>query len=92
MTVGPEETHVTGKWYVHKDAVEGVDYDVEKLAALWTVTNAEDKQLAENNQIGVLSPGYTPGPYSQEAEMLAQRFTDWYCDKGRAYIAAHANG
>ena len=28
----------------------------------------------------------------QEAEMLAQRFTDWYCDKGRAYIAAHANG
>ena len=92
MPVGPEETHVTGKWYVHKDAVEGVDYDVEKLAALWTVTNLEDKQLAENNQVGVHSPGYTPGPYSQEAEMLAQRFTDWYCDKARAYIAAHADG
>ena len=89
MPVGPNETHVTGKWYVHKDAVEGVDYDVEKLISLWTMTNLEDKMLAENNQLGVNSPGYTPGPYSQEAEMLAQRFTDYYCDKSRAYIEAH---
>jgi Rieske 2Fe-2S family protein len=89
MPVGPNETHVTGKWYVHKDAVEGVDYDVEKLIDLWTKTNLEDKALAENNQVGVNSLGYTPGPYSQEAEMLAQRFTDYYCDKSRAYIEAH---
>jgi Rieske 2Fe-2S family protein len=89
MPVGPNETHVTGKWYVHKDAVEGVEYDVEKLIDLWTKTNLEDKALAENNQVGVNSLGYTPGPYSQEAEMLAQRFTDYYCDKSRAYIEAH---
>ena len=92
MPVGPNETHVTGKWYVHKDAVEGVDYDVEKLIALWTMTNLEDKMLAENNQLGVNSPGYTPGPYSQEAEMLALRFTDYYCDKARDYIATHGKG
>jgi Rieske 2Fe-2S family protein len=92
MPVGPNGTHVTGKWYVHKDAVEGVDYDVEKLIALWTVTNLEDKALAENNQLGVNSLGYTPGPYSQEAEMLAQRFTDYYCDKARDYIATHGKG
>jgi Rieske 2Fe-2S family protein len=92
MPVGPNETHVTGKWYVHKDAVEGVDYDVEKLIALWTMTNLEDKMLAENNQVGVNSPGYTPGPYSQEAEMLALRFTDYYCDKARDYIATHGKG
>jgi Rieske 2Fe-2S family protein len=92
MPVGPNETHVTGKWYVHKDAVEGVDYDVEKLISLWTMTNLEDKALAENNQIGVNSLGYTPGPYSQEAEMLALRFTDYYCDKARAYIATHGKG
>jgi glycine betaine catabolism A len=92
MPVGPNETHVTGKWYVHKDAVEGVDYDVESLTDLWTKTNLEDKALAENNQLGVNSLGYMPGPYSQEAEMLAQRFTDWYCDKARDYIEAHGNG
>jgi glycine betaine catabolism A len=89
MPVGPNETHVYSKWYVHKDAVEGVDYDVAHLTDLWTRTNSEDKQLAENNQVGVNSIGYTPGPYSQDAEMLTQRFTDWYCDKARAYIGAH---
>jgi glycine betaine catabolism A len=92
MPVGPNETHVYSKWYVHKDAVEGVDYDLDTLTELWTKTNLEDKQLAENNQIGVNSIGYTPGPYSQEAEMLAQRFTDWYCDKARDYIAGHGHG
>lgn len=91
VPVGPEETHVYSKWYVHKDAVEGVDYDVATLMDLWTKTNLEDKQLAENNQVGVNSIGYTPGPYSQEAEMLALRFTDWYCDKARDYITAHGN-
>jgi glycine betaine catabolism A len=89
MPVGLNETHVYSKWYVHKDAVEGVDYDLETLTDLWTKTNLEDKQLAENNQVGVNSLGYTPGPYSQEAEMLALRFTDWYCDVARDYIAAH---
>jgi Rieske 2Fe-2S family protein len=92
MPVGPNETHVYSKWYVHKDAVEGVDYDVAALTDLWTKTNLEDKQLAENNQVGVNSIGYTPGPYSQDAEMLAQRFTDYYCDKAHAYIAAHGKG
>lgn len=91
MPVGPSETHVYSKWYVHKDAVEGVDYDLATLTDLWTKTNLEDKQLAENNQVGVNSIGYTPGPYSQEAEMLAQRFADWYCDKARAYIDAHVD-
>jgi glycine betaine catabolism A len=91
VPVGPNETHVTSKWYVHKDAVEGIDYHIEALTELWTVTNLEDKALAENNQAGVNSVGYTPGPYSQEAEMLALRFTDWYCDKARDYIATHGN-
>lgn len=91
MPVGPNETHVYSKWYVHKDAAEGVDYDVASLTDLWTRTNLEDKQLAENNQVGVNSLGYIPGPYSQEAEMLAQRFTDWYCDKARDYVAARVD-
>ncbi len=89
LPVGPQETHVVSKWLVHKDAVEGVDYDLAQLTELWTRTNNQDKELAENNQRGVNSIGYTPGPYSPAAEMLAQRFVDWYCDKAQAYIAAH---
>ncbi len=89
MPIGPQETHAVNKWYVHKDAVEGVDYDIPTMAELWDVTNLQDKALAENNHRGVNSLGYTPGPYSDEAEMLAKRFVDWYCDKARDYIAAH---
>lgn len=89
MPVGPRETHVFSRWYVHKDAQEGTDYDLTALKELWLKTNAQDKELAENNHRGVLSPGYRPGPYSQEAEALAQRFTDWYCRHAADYVAAH---
>ncbi len=86
MPVGPRETVVTAKWLVHKDAVEGVDYDRAKLVELWNTTNLQDKELAENNQEVVDSPGYTPGPYSPEAEVLVVRFVDWYCAKAREYL------
>lgn len=89
MPVSATETHVTGKWLVHKDAVEGVDYNVDTLSELWTRTNMQDKELAENNQLGVNSRGYSPGPFSPEAEMLALRFVDWYCDTARDYLDTH---
>jgi len=85
MPVGPRETHVFSRWYVHKDAVEGTDYRLPELKELWLKTNAQDKELAENNHRGVLSPGYVPGPYSVDAEALVARFTDWYCDRARNY-------
>ena len=87
--VGPRETHVYSRWYVHKDAQEGTDYNLTSLKELWLKTNLQDKELAENNHRGVLSPGYRPGPYSLEAEALAVRFTDWYCDLAQDYVAAH---
>ncbi|UAJ12060.1 aromatic ring-hydroxylating dioxygenase subunit alpha [Polymorphobacter megasporae] len=90
MPVGPSETHVVSKWLVHEDAVEGVDYEVAALADLWTRTNLQDKELAENNEAGVRSPGYRPGPYSTEAESLTIRFVDWYCATARRYLAATA--
>ena len=31
LPLGPTETQVTTKWLVHKDAVEGVDYDLNRL-------------------------------------------------------------
>ncbi|MBV8915646.1 MAG: aromatic ring-hydroxylating dioxygenase subunit alpha, partial [Acetobacteraceae bacterium] len=61
------------------DAVEGEDYTVEGLTELWNRTNLQDRALAENNQRGVRSVGFRPGPYSPEAETLVLRFVDWYC-------------
>jgi Rieske 2Fe-2S family protein len=89
MPTGPEETIVTSKWLVHKDAVEGVDYDLERLTELWTKTNLQDRDLCETNQRGVNSLGYVPGPYSQEAEALVMRFVDWYCAEVDRYLDLH---
>ena len=89
MPIGPEETAIISKWLVHKDAVEGVDYDLERLTELWTKTNLQDRDLCENNQRGVNSLGYTPGPYSEEAEALVMRFSDWYCAEVDRYLDLH---
>ncbi|MBR9766516.1 MAG: Rieske (2Fe-2S) protein, partial [Rhodobacteraceae bacterium] len=74
------ETEVQTTWLVHKDAVEGVDYDLEKLTEVWIHTNDEDRQVVEDNQQGILSPAYRPGPYSASHEDGVIQFTNWYCD------------
>jgi Rieske 2Fe-2S family protein len=86
MPTAVNETVVTAKWLVHKDAVEGVDYDLDHLTDLWTRTNLQDRDLVENNQVGVNSAGYRPGPYSPDAEALAIRFVDWYCAEALGYL------
>jgi Rieske 2Fe-2S family protein len=91
MPTGPEETVVTSKWLVHKDAVEGVDYTIDGLTELWTKTNLQDLDLCENNQAGVNSRGYMPGPYCEETEHLVMRFVDWYCAAARSYLDGAAD-
>lgn len=86
IPVAPKETLVLGKWVVHRDAVEGVDYDLDNLVKLWDVTNLEDRDLCELNQRGVDSPGYRPGPYSEVAESLVRRFTDYYVRQALTYL------
>ena len=60
--VSATETEVCTKWLVHKDAREGVDYDLKRLTEVWVNTNDEDRVVVENNQQGILSPAYRPGP------------------------------
>lgn len=83
--IGPMETEVTTKWLVHKDAVEGQDYDLQRLTEVWIATNDEDREVVENNQRGIVSPAYAPGPYSPTHEGGNIQFTDWYA---RAMIRA----
>ena len=90
MPTAPHETLVTAKWLVHEDAEPGRDYEPQHLAELWDRTNQQDLELVELNQRGVFSAGYVPGPYSDIAEALTQRFVDWYCRKARSYLDANA--
>ncbi|MEY9999282.1 phenylpropionate dioxygenase-like ring-hydroxylating dioxygenase large terminal subunit [Sinorhizobium fredii] len=76
--LSPMETEVTTTWLVHKDAVEGVDYDLKRLTEVWIATNDEDREIVETNQQGILSPAYVPGPYSSNQESGVIQFVDWY--------------
>lgn len=79
LPIGPNQTELTTKWLVHRDAVEGVDYDLETLTEVWNATNDEDRRIVEENQVGVSSMGYQPGPYSPVHESGVIQFVDWYC-------------
>lgn len=72
------ETIVTCKWLIHRDAVEGRDYDPERLVSVWRATNDQDRQLVERNQRGVNSIGYRPGPYAEASEHGVWTFVEWY--------------
>ncbi|TMU88567.1 aromatic ring-hydroxylating oxygenase subunit alpha [Brucella haematophila] len=78
MPISAEETLVTTKWLVHKDAVEGVDYDLDELTHVWIQTNDQDRQIVEENAVGIRSPAYQPGPYSVEHEGGVMQFLEWY--------------
>lgn len=72
------ETLVRTKWLVHKDAKEGIDYNVDDLTAVWRATNDQDRALVEFSQLGVTSSAYEPGPYSPFTEGLVEKFCEWY--------------
>ncbi|HEV3178353.1 MAG TPA: aromatic ring-hydroxylating dioxygenase subunit alpha [Stellaceae bacterium] len=64
-------------WLVRGDAREGVDYDLDRLTWLWKVTSDADKRIIEDNQRGVNSRYYVPGPFSV-MESQERRFVEWY--------------
>ena len=78
LPISATETAVTTKWLVHKDAIEGVDYDLQELIHVWTETNDEDRRIVEENAFGIRSPAYEPGPYSEVHEGGVIQFVDWY--------------
>jgi len=74
---GIQATECEIVWLVGEDAEEGVDYDLERMIWLWSVTTEADKLIIEKNQQGVNSRYYRPGPYSPMENWCGQ-FVDWY--------------
>jgi glycine betaine catabolism A len=77
MPVSPLETELELTWLVHEDAVAGRDFNPDDVAWMWQVTAEQDKAICENNQLGILSSRYEPGPYVT-TESAAQAFVEWY--------------
>jgi Rieske 2Fe-2S family protein len=85
IPLDPERTLVRTKWLVHKDAVEGIDYDIGNLIAVWEATNRQDSELVGMAQAGARTTGYEQGPYSTYTEGLVEKFSAWYIGR----LAAH---
>ena len=85
IPLGPDRTLLRMKWLVHKDAVEGVDYDFDKLTSVWIATNEQDGSLVERSHAGVADPAYVPGVYSPFTETQLNWFAGWYVDRMRAH-------
>jgi len=78
LPLAPDRTLLRTTWLVHRDAIEGVDYDVDHLTAVWTATNDQDSALVGLAHRGVEDPGYVPGPYSPHTEALVEANVAWY--------------
>ncbi|AJD45688.1 aromatic ring-hydroxylating dioxygenase subunit alpha [Rhizobium sp. SEMIA 4085] len=85
IPLSADKTLVRTKWLVHKDAVEGVDYDLEKLTNVWVATTDQDAELVARSHAGALDPAYVPGPYSRFSETNLDKFATWYIDRMRAH-------
>jgi len=86
LPLGPQHTVVTTKWLVHKDAVEGVDYDLAHMRRVWDATNNQDRRLVEENQLGINSRAYQPGPYSETYEYGVIDFVQWYSEQMLSHL------
>lgn len=75
---GPRTTLARVTWLVHEDAVEGRDYQLERLMPFWQLTSEQDWAICERQQKGVDSSAYEPGPYSKYKEYNVDAFVRWY--------------
>ena len=57
IPLSANRTLVRTKWLVHKDAVEGVDYDLSKLTDVWIATTDQDADLVARSHAGIEDPG-----------------------------------
>ncbi|MGB3899644.1 MAG: aromatic ring-hydroxylating dioxygenase subunit alpha [Mesorhizobium sp.] len=82
--VSPTRTIVRGYWLVDEKAVEGEDYDPEKVAAFHDGVMGEDWEICRRQWRGVTSPGFQPGPYSPLKEQNVDRYVRWYARQMKA--------
>ncbi|MGN7723187.1 aromatic ring-hydroxylating oxygenase subunit alpha [Chitinophaga sp. 22620] len=67
-------------WLVDGSAEEGVDYELDRLTEFWKITGEQDWHLCENNQKGIRSSRYEPGPMAPSEEDVVN-FHTWYLDR-----------
>jgi glycine betaine catabolism A len=83
---GLYSTQIRMIWLVDEKAEEGKDYDLDTLLPFWLWTAEQDWQICVNQQKGVNSHAYVPGPLSTYKEYNLDRFLRWYVQQMAAAI------
>ena len=78
LPAGPRTTRARVVWLVHADAVEGRDYQLDRLLPFWQLTSEQDWLICKHQQRGIESRAYTPGPFSPDKEYNVDSFVRWY--------------
>ena len=73
-------------WLVDAKARPGEDYTLEALLPFWKLTAEQDWEICANQQRGVNSQAYVPGPLSTFKEYNLERFLRWYVQEMKAGI------
>lgn len=76
--LSPTTTRWTATWVVHENAVEGVDYDLDRLIEFTLIQSKQDWAILDNQGLGVRSFRYREGPYSPVKETNVEKFVQWY--------------
>jgi phenylpropionate dioxygenase-like ring-hydroxylating dioxygenase large terminal subunit len=77
LTIDTADCEIT--WLVNETAEEGKDYKLDDLIWLWDITTIADKRIIEDNQEGVNSRFYEPGPLTA-MEDWEQGLIEWYLE------------
>jgi Rieske 2Fe-2S family protein len=83
---GLTHTRIHMIWMVDAKAEEGRDYDLDKLLPFWLLTAEQDWEICTNQQHGVESHAYVPGPLSTYKEYNLDRFLRWYLQVMKTYL------
>lgn len=84
--LAPKHTRADVYWLVLGDAKVGRDYDLDELIWFWKTTAEQDWTICANNQAGVDSSAYQPGPYSL-VEQGVEGFIGWYLAALKEHVA-----
>jgi Rieske 2Fe-2S family protein len=86
LPLAADKTLVRTTWLVDRDAVEGEDYDIDNLTAVWRATNEQDGAFVSWAHQGAGSDAYQPGPYAK-SEYMCDLFCSWYTERLAAGLA-----
>ena len=77
-------TRVRCQWLLPPEALARDGFDPAYAVQFWDITNRQDWTICEDQQEGVSSQAYVPGPFSLVRERNVAHFLDWYLGELRA--------